>query len=252
MRVSKERAAENRERIVTAAARLFRERGLSGIGVDALTQAAGLTHGSLYSQFGSKERLAAEALSHALAKNSERTRDVRTLDDYVSRYLSADHRDRPGDGCAMAALAGEIPRQGDAIRRRFTDAVRAMADRIAGLTQGGVAPGRSDEDEDAALATLATMIGALTLARAVDDPGLSDRILAAARARLTTGAARARLTTGAASAAPTVGAPATTSTAAIPPGSAATTVPADAIPTASSPPRRRRTAATTHPRKPAR
>jgi TetR/AcrR family transcriptional repressor of nem operon len=243
MRVSKEQAAENRERIVTAAARLFRERGLSGIGVDALTQAAGLTHGSLYSQFGSKERLAAEALSHALAKNSERTRDVRTLDDYVSRYLSADHRDRPGDGCAMAALAGEIPRQGDAIRRRFTDAVRAMADRIAGLTQGGVAPGRSDEDEDAALATLATMIGALTLARAVDDPGLSDRILAAARARLTTGAA---------SAAPTVRAPATTSTAAIPPGSAATTVPADAIPTASSPPRRRRTAATTHPRKPAR
>ena len=65
MRVSKEKAAENWERIVTAAARLFREHGLSGVGVDALTDAAGLTHGSLYSQFGSKERLAAEALSHA-------------------------------------------------------------------------------------------------------------------------------------------------------------------------------------------
>src|ERR1700722_11842515 len=66
MRVSKEKAAENRERILTEAARLFRERGLSGVGVDALTDAAGLTHGSLYSQFGSKDRLAAEALSHAL------------------------------------------------------------------------------------------------------------------------------------------------------------------------------------------
>ena len=67
MRVSKEQAAGNRERILTEAARLFRERGLSGVGVDALTEAAGLTHGSLYSQFGSKERLAAEALDHAVA-----------------------------------------------------------------------------------------------------------------------------------------------------------------------------------------
>ena len=65
MRVSKEKAAENRERILTEAAWLFREHGLSGVGVDALTNAAGLTHGSLYSQFGSKERLAAEALNHA-------------------------------------------------------------------------------------------------------------------------------------------------------------------------------------------
>ena len=94
MRVSKERAAENRERIVTAAARLFRERGLSGVGVDALTQAAGLTHGSLYSQFGSKERLAAEALSHALAKTARRLGKARTLDEYVSRYLTPEHRDR--------------------------------------------------------------------------------------------------------------------------------------------------------------
>ena len=59
MRVSKEQAAQNRARILAEAARLFRERGLSGVGVDALTEAAGLTHGSLYSQFGSKERLAA-------------------------------------------------------------------------------------------------------------------------------------------------------------------------------------------------
>src|SRR6516162_4333606 len=81
------------------------ERGLSGVGVDALTDAAGLTHGSLYSQFGSKERLAAEALSHALNTNSVRMSDVATLDDYVTRYLSADHRERRGDGCVMAALA---------------------------------------------------------------------------------------------------------------------------------------------------
>ena len=178
MRVTKEKAAENRERILTEAARLFREHGLSGVGVDALTDAAGLTHGSLYSQFGSKERLAVEALSHALSTSSARTRDIRTLDDYVTRYLSADHRERRGEGCAIVALAGEIPRHGAAIRRNFTGAVRAMTERIAGLI-----PGRR-HSEDESLAILATLVGALTLARAVDDPEFSDRILAAARRRL--------------------------------------------------------------------
>ena len=62
MRVSKQQAAKNRERILNAASRLIRERGISGAGVDALTHAAGMTHGSLYSQFGSKERLVEEAL----------------------------------------------------------------------------------------------------------------------------------------------------------------------------------------------
>lgn len=178
MRVSKEKAAENRERILTEAARLFRERGLSGVGVDALTDAAGLSHGSLYSQFGSKEHLAAEALSHAQSESSARMSNAGTLDDYITRYLSADHRERRGDGCVMAALASEIPRQGGAIRRNFTDAVRAATKQIASLLSGR----RKSQDE--ALAIVATMVGALTLARGVDDRELSDRILAAARTRL--------------------------------------------------------------------
>jgi TetR/AcrR family transcriptional repressor of nem operon len=178
MRLSKERVAENRERILTEAARLFRERGLSGIGVDALTDAAGLTHGSLYSQFGSKEGLAAEALTHALSASSARMGDIGTLDDYILRYLSADHRDRRGSGCVISALAGEIPHQPAAVRRRFTDAVRAVTERIFGLLP------RRGKSEDEALAIVATLVGALILARAVDDAQLSDRILAAARTRL--------------------------------------------------------------------
>jgi TetR/AcrR family transcriptional repressor of nem operon len=178
MRVSKEKASENRERLLTEAARLFREHGLLGVGVDALTDAAGLTHGSLYSHFGSKERLAAEALSHAASTSSARLSDAGTLDEYVIRYLSEDHRKRRGDGCVMAALAGEIPRQGTAIRHNFTDIVREVVKRVASLM-----PGRC-KSEDEALAIVATMVGALTLARAVDDPELSDRILSAARTRL--------------------------------------------------------------------
>ena len=118
----RQKAAENRERILTEAARLFREHGLSGVGVDALTEAAGLTHGSLYSQFGSKHHLAAEAVGHALDTSAARMGDAMTLDDYLARYLSADHRERRGDGCVMAALAGEIPRQGAVIRHSFTNA----------------------------------------------------------------------------------------------------------------------------------
>ena len=71
MRVSKEKAAENRERILKEASRLMRERGISGAGVDALTEAAGMTHGSLYSQFGSKERLIEEALEHVIAEKGK-------------------------------------------------------------------------------------------------------------------------------------------------------------------------------------
>ena len=75
MRVSKHQAAENREQILLAASRLLRERGVSGAGVDALSDAAGMTHGSLYSQFGSKERLVQEALTHALTAKELEARE---------------------------------------------------------------------------------------------------------------------------------------------------------------------------------
>ena len=180
MRVSREKAAENRERILTEAARLFRERGLAGVGVDALADAAGLTHGGLYSQFGSKERLAAEAVDYALAASAARTGKARSLAEYADRYLSAAHRDAPGTGCALAALGCEMPRHAGAVQTSFTAGVRRMAERIGALLPASL---RRDRDAEA-LATAATLVGALVLARGVDDPELSDRILAAARERV--------------------------------------------------------------------
>jgi len=93
MRVSKQQAAENRERILGAASRLIRERGISSAGVDALTEAAGMTHGSLYSQFGSKGRLVEEAVAYAIAAKGQEVPEVFAVSDYVSEYLSAAHRD---------------------------------------------------------------------------------------------------------------------------------------------------------------
>jgi len=180
MRVSKEKAAENRERILTEAARLFRERGLSGVGVDALTEAAGLTYGSLYSHFGSKETLMAEAVEQAFAGFATKTSATKNAAAFVKQYLTAEHRDDPGDGCAVAGLVCEMSRQSSAVRRAFTEGVKGAVARLGARLPGE--PNRAREDK--AWATIATLMGAMVLARAVDDPALSDRILSAARGRL--------------------------------------------------------------------
>jgi TetR/AcrR family transcriptional repressor of nem operon len=181
MRVSKEHAAENRERILTAASRLMRERGISGVGVDALTEAAGMTHGSLYSQFGSKERLVEEAVTYAIATKGREVPEAFALSDYVSEYLSVQHRDAPGSGCPFAALGCEISRQSKGVRERFTAGVRGMVALLSGRMGSGL---KQRQRDDNALATIASLVGALVLARAVNDPTLSEDILRATKNRL--------------------------------------------------------------------
>jgi TetR/AcrR family transcriptional regulator, transcriptional repressor for nem operon len=178
MRVSKEQAAKNRERILKATSRLMRERGISGVGVDALTEAAGMTHGSLYSQFGSKERLVEEAVAYAIAAKGEEVPEVFALGDYVSEYLSVVHRDMPGSGCPIAALCCEMPRQSEGVRERFTAGLRGMIALLSGRMGSGL---KQRQRYDKALTTVASLVGALVLARAVNDRKLSDDILRATR-----------------------------------------------------------------------
>ncbi|TYO61702.1 TetR/AcrR family transcriptional regulator [Bradyrhizobium hipponense] len=181
MRVSKEQAAQNRDRILEAASLLMRERGISGMGVDALADAAGMTHGSIYSQFGSKERLVEEAVAHAIAAKGREVPDGLALGDYVSEYLSAGHRDKPGSGCPFAALVCEMPRQGAGVRERFTAGVRGMIGLLGGRMASTL---KLRQREEKALAMAASLVGALVLARAVNDPKLSDDILRATRNKL--------------------------------------------------------------------
>jgi TetR/AcrR family transcriptional regulator, transcriptional repressor for nem operon len=180
MKVSKAEAASNHERILTEAARLFREQGLN-VGVDALTRAAGLTHGSLYSRFGSKESLVAQAVTHAFARTAEKWGGVASLSKYADAYLSVNHRDSRGDGCTASALGSEMPRQGKAVRQSFTAGVRRSMARLAALMPSRVERRREDE----ALAFMATLLGTIVLARAVDDEELSERILKVGRSRAT-------------------------------------------------------------------
>jgi TetR/AcrR family transcriptional regulator, transcriptional repressor for nem operon len=179
MRVSKEQAAKNRERILKAASRLMREHGIAGVGVDALTEAAGMTHGSLYSQFGSKERLVEEAVAYAISAKGQS--EAVALSDYVSDYLSTGHRDRRGSGCPIAALCSEMPRQGQGVREQFTAGLMGMVGWVSSRIDSGIKQRRRDEE---ALATVASLVGAVVLARAVSDPKLSDDILRATRKRL--------------------------------------------------------------------
>jgi len=180
MRVSKEKAAENRQQILTAAARLFREQGVSATGVDSITKDVSLTHGAVYSQFGSKEAIAAEAIRLALMRSkrlwqrlAERKGAKKAFPAIVAEYLSRDHRDSVGQGCVVAALGSEIARQPQSVRDAFTEELKDALEFLAGVMPGDD-PSRRYED---AIAAFAGMAGALILARAVNDETLSERIL---------------------------------------------------------------------------
>jgi TetR/AcrR family transcriptional repressor of nem operon len=180
MRVSKQAAAENRQRILAAAARLFREHGIDGAGVDAITAAAGLTHGAFYSQFKSKEAVVAESLRLSLDESRELLpRDASgdgksdAIALVIDSYLSRSHRDSPGNGCVVAAVGSDIARQPRKVRHVFTKALAENLEILAGLIPAET-PSRR---RDIALQKFSAMVGAIILARAVDDEALSRRIL---------------------------------------------------------------------------
>lgn len=182
MRVSREKFAESRERILDAAAKLFREKGFDGIGLASIMKAAGLTHGGFYAHFDSKDDLEAQAICRVLASGAARWRRLfeRTaagpLAAFLGEYLSPHHRDDLGGGCPLAALGADVGRRGERARSAFTAGLRPALELLS-----NVVPGHSKaERRRKAIATMAEMMGALVLARAVDDPTLSDEILAAA------------------------------------------------------------------------
>jgi TetR/AcrR family transcriptional regulator, transcriptional repressor for nem operon len=185
MKVSKEKAAENREALVQTAARMFRERGIYGVVVAEICKQAGLTHGALYAQFSSKGALAVEALAHGLARGyglMTAPIDERepTLTDHLDYYLSSRHRDNLAEGCAMAASASEIARQDRRVSVTFTDGFTELV----GAVERTLDKTRSAADRrQRALAIVAAMMGGIAAARATAkaNPALSDDILVAVR-----------------------------------------------------------------------
>src|SRR5207245_2554219 len=178
MRVSRKEAAANRERVVAVASALFRKHGFDGIGVADIMKKAGLTHGGFYGQFSSKDDLAAEACTCALRGSLDswiNASEKGGFEAAVRSYLTPEHRDDRAHGCLFAALGSDIVRQPRTVRHAMTKGLRTMIDKLVRML-----PGRSPQARrERALATMAGLVGALILSRAIDDSELSDQILEA-------------------------------------------------------------------------
>jgi TetR/AcrR family transcriptional repressor of nem operon len=167
------------KRIVDSAAAQIRRDGVDAVRVSDLMREAGLTHGGFYRHFGSREELIDAAIDQALADGSRQTEagegaDPAALAKVINGYVSKAHRDNPEVGCGVAALPADVSRSGSRARGAYGRQVRRYIDRLVGLIRR---PG-ADAKRDEAVMILSALVGALSMARAVEDPELSDEILA--------------------------------------------------------------------------
>lgn len=174
MRYPPKETAAKHEQIVKEASRLFRERGFENVSVAEVMKAAGLTHGAFYAHFSSKEELEAAAIAYGQKVSLERMRrgnSGNSKDSFTDLYLSRWHRDNPGDGCTMAALGQEVARSTPELKAAFEQGLENMLSAKRG-------------DRKKAISWVAAMVGGLVLARAVQDPQLSNEILDSVRQEL--------------------------------------------------------------------
>jgi TetR/AcrR family transcriptional regulator, transcriptional repressor for nem operon len=176
------------ERIVSVAARAIRRSGYDGTGVADIMKEAGLTHGAFYAHFASREAMLAEAAGRACAETAAAAADTvanvppkKALLSMLNAYLSRTHLENAEIGCPLVALGSETSRQAPEVRRVATRHIKEMVDLLARQSPDWGQPGAHER----ALVTMSTMVGALLLARAVDDPDLADSLLDASRKHLT-------------------------------------------------------------------
>ena len=178
---SKVEKAETHKRIVSIAAKRFRGEGLTGIGIADLMREVGLTVGGFYKHFDSRDDLVVEALRAASWQRSVQPADVSegslSLVGFIDEYLSEKHRDRPGSGCLIGALAGDVARSNKRIRALATEKIRSALELIAGLLPNK----NKDSARKQAALIFSALVGALALSRAVSDTAFSDEILQSVR-----------------------------------------------------------------------
>ena len=182
-RAARGRKEATHDRIVESAARAIRRSGYNGTGVAEIMKEAGLTHGGFYAHFDSREAMLAEAADRAGAESVATLDRIasgappeKALQNLMRAYLSQEHLESAETGCPMAALGSEMPRQAPEVRRAATRRIKEAVDLVARQLPEWGKPGAHEK----ALATLSTMVGAMVLARAVDDPKLSDAFRSAA------------------------------------------------------------------------
>lgn len=184
MRYSKDHKAETHERIVKNASVRLREGGAASIGVAELMKEAGLTHGGFYAHFASRDALIGEAFAHAMEQTAKRWRkragmapEGKGLASIAAKYLTVEHRDDVGNGCALPSLGAEVLRANPKTRKAVAAKLEEMIDIISEQMPAQTTKAARRE----AVAALATMMGALILARMAGAGEFSEEILAAGR-----------------------------------------------------------------------
>ncbi len=182
MRSTSKRNA-SRQRIVQAAGRAFRSKGLAGVGVDGLAQGAELTSGAFYFHFASKMEAFVEAVRAGLQdlkagiENFRTAEGTRWLDPFVNFYLTDRRTCDAIDGCALPSLTPDVERAGPAARQAYEESLRE----VAAVTAEGLAARPALTSAEQSWALLALLSGGVAMARAVNDPHLSEEIAAAVR-----------------------------------------------------------------------
>jgi TetR/AcrR family transcriptional repressor of nem operon len=185
MGYSQDQKIKTHDRIVRTASKRFREKGLAGVAIADLMKEIGLTVGGFYKHFDSRDDLVAESVKAAtgpLQKQllaAESGEAALTYGSLVDSYLSEAHRDHPGTGCPVSALACDIARGSKHIRSLLTEKVKSSLELFANLL-----PPEDSAARPKAILTVSALLGALELARAVSDQTLSDEILESTRESL--------------------------------------------------------------------
>lgn len=185
-RYSPEHKEATRRRMIETAGRRFKSDGIDGSGIATLVADAGLTNGAFYGHFSSKDDLVASVVARQLedqvAVVNSLPAGLDSVEAFLREYLSPAHRDDLAGGCPSAALLDEIGRCDVAVREAYTDGAASMIRAIARHLDDGD-PQRTEERS---IGLFSLLVGSLQAARAVTDPELSDRILAAAYANAMT------------------------------------------------------------------
>ncbi|GGC57560.1 TetR/AcrR family transcriptional regulator [Undibacterium terreum] len=187
MRYKEDHKEQIRQKILESAAVRLRSKGIAASGVVGLMADVGLTQGGFYSHFKSKDALVRESLQsgmqHLYDTISEimETSNGKPLEAFLDSYLSQAHRDMPGKGCVASALSGEIREASEEIRNMFTQEVAGMTTL---LSQALPESWREEERQTYAEMIYATLVGAMSLARAVNDKATSDRLLINAKKQI--------------------------------------------------------------------
>jgi TetR/AcrR family transcriptional regulator, transcriptional repressor for nem operon len=182
MRYSSNQRLKARRSIIESGAKVLKTGGFAGVGVDQIAAAAGVTSGSLYSNFSGKEDLLKEIIGEYLgapytdAREGDKVDWHARLKEFLTGYISAFHRDNPATGCVMPALSADVSRASAAVRREYQQRMNELIDKMVKALEGGTRRQRRDR----AWSIIALMVGSLTVARALPDGEEANEMINAA------------------------------------------------------------------------